>query len=243
MLDAKIPVLTTKEMREVDRLMVEVYHIDLIQMMENAGRSLAVLTRDELLNGRIEGKRIIILAGSGGNGGGGLVAARRLHNWGLDVHVLTSKSENEFNGVPAHQLGILRQLRVPISHHKEPDFLPDADMVIDALIGYSLKGAPRGTAAKLIRLANRGALDGIPILSLDLPSGLDANTGEIREPCIRATATMTLALPKIGLLQDHARTAVGVLYLADISVPPQLYKAMGLDVPNLFTVREIIRVK
>ncbi len=74
------PKIDTPQMREVDRLMIEDYHIELIQMMENAGRCLAILTKERFFDGDVEGKHIIVLAGTGGNGGGALVAARRLHN-------------------------------------------------------------------------------------------------------------------------------------------------------------------
>jgi len=86
------------------------------------------------------------------------------------------------------------------------------------------------------------ALAGIPVLSLDVPSGMDATSGEPREPCIRASATMTLALPKTGLMTDQARPLVGELYLADLSVPRELYASMDLDVPVIFSGEEIVRV-
>ena len=81
-LEQEIPWLDTEQMIEVDRAMMEDYRIDLVRMMENAGRCLAILTRDRFLNRSPVGKRVTVLAGSGGNGGGALVAARRLHNWG-----------------------------------------------------------------------------------------------------------------------------------------------------------------
>ena len=93
-------------------------------------------------------------------------------------------------------------------------------MIVDGVIGYSLKGAPRGAAADLIRWANAQPA---PILALDAPSGVDATTGTIFDPAIKATATMTLALPKEGLRTPGVEAHVGELYLADISVPPALY--------------------
>jgi len=88
---AEVPYLTADQMRLVDRVMVEKYHIELIQMMENAGRNLAHLARSRFLNGDPRGRIVIVLAGSGGNGGGGFVCARRLENWGANVHVVTTK--------------------------------------------------------------------------------------------------------------------------------------------------------
>jgi NAD(P)H-hydrate epimerase len=234
---AKIPAITTAEMREVDRLMIEVYGIELMQMMENAGRNLAALARSRFLDGQAQDKDVIVLAGKGGNGGGGLVAARRLHNWGARVHVFITHPVEAFQGVPAHQLAVLENMSVPIQQVGSLNVLPPADLILDALIGYSLSGAPRGAAAVLIALANQSH---IPILSLDTPSGLDTTSGEAYQPHIMATATLTLALPKKGLVAQEARPIVGKLFLADISVPPGLYKELGLDVGHLFQAFDII---
>ena len=116
----------------------------------------------------------------------------------------------------------------------------EADLVIDALIGYSLAGAPRGNPAALIESANAG---GKPVLSLDVPSGVDAGSGRVYEPSIRAVATMTLALPKTGLAVAEGRERMGELYLADISVPPALYRRLGLEVGPLFANEGVIRLQ
>jgi NAD(P)H-hydrate epimerase len=99
-----IPFITTDQMRVVDRLMVDEFHIGLEQMMENAGRNLARLAVDRFLDGTPEGKRVIVLAGSGGNGGGGLVAARRLAGWGASVSVRLTREASDFTGIPGVQL-------------------------------------------------------------------------------------------------------------------------------------------
>ncbi|MEO0603194.1 MAG: NAD(P)H-hydrate epimerase, partial [Myxococcota bacterium] len=91
--DATLPWLTTDQMREVDRLMIEVFHIELVQMMENAGRGLARVARQRFLDGDPTGRRVVVLAGPGGNGGGALVAARRLHGWGAHVEIALSADE------------------------------------------------------------------------------------------------------------------------------------------------------
>jgi NAD(P)H-hydrate epimerase len=105
-----------------------------------------------------------------------------------------------------------------------------------------LRGAPGGAAGDLIRWANE---QGAPILSLDVPSGVDTATGAVFDPAVRATATMTLALPKEGLCAPGVGDQVGELYLADISVPPSLYAGpgLGLDVGNLFAEGDIIRLR
>lgn len=232
-----IPTLTTAQMIEVDRAMIEDYHIELIQMMENAGRVFAELARRQL-RGAVQGHSVVVLCGSGNNGGGGMTAARRLHNWGAQVTVAITKPADEIHGVPAHQLDILQRMKIPIFESASLAPLP-VDLILDAIIGYSLSGAPRGAAAELIRWAN---LQNVPILALDTPSGLDTTTGVAYEPTIRATATLTLALPKQGLLNPEAKEFVGELYLADISIPPELYLAMGIKIQHLFEQEDMIRI-
>lgn len=232
-----IPTLTTAQMIEVDRAMIEDYHIELIQMMENAGRVFAELARRQL-RGAVQGHSVVVLCGNGNNGGGGMTAARRLHNWGAQVTVAITKPADEIHGVPAHQLDILQRMKIPIFESASLAPLP-VDLILDAIIGYSLSGAPRGAAAELIRWAN---LQNVPILALDTPSGLDTTTGVAYEPTIRATATLTLALPKQGLLNPEAKEFVGELYLADISIPPELYLAMGIKIQHLFEQEDMIRI-
>lgn len=138
---SELPAITTAQMREVDRLMVASYGIELIQMMENAGRHLAELARYLFLAGNPVGKKVFILAGSGGNGGGGLVAARRLHNWGANVQVVLTRATRELQGVPAQQLAILKKVNLPIMEGRHLKELSQANLIVDALIGYSLSGA------------------------------------------------------------------------------------------------------
>jgi NAD(P)H-hydrate epimerase len=184
---------------------------------------------------------VVVLAGTGGNGGGALVCARRLHNYGAAVQVYITRPDAEFTRVPGEQLDILRRMGVPAAQAAAITAAAQPDVVIDGVIGYSLKGAPRGEAAALIRWAN--AADA-PILALDAPSGVDTTSGVVFDPAIRATATMTLALPKAGLRASGVAAVVGELYLADISVPPELYAepALGLSVEFLFAASDIIRL-
>lgn len=237
-----VPFISTEQMIEVDRAMIEDFRIELLQMMENAGRNLAHLARTRFLGGDPRGKRVVVLAGTGGNGGGALVAARRLHSWGADVQVYVTRPAADFTPVPAHQLEILRRMHVQIGFAPELPSALRCELILDGVIGYSLKGAPRGSAADLIRWANRQSA---PILALDAPSGVDTTTGTAHDPAIRATATMTLALPKQGFLAPAVAAQIGELYLADISVPPSLYAqpALGLQVGPLFAQEDIIRLR
>jgi len=236
-----IPFIDTYQMREVDRMMIQDYRIELIQMMENAGRNLAHLARTRFFNGEPKGKRLIVLAGTGGNGGGVLVCARHLHNWGVQVYVVIARPAGEFTPVAGHQLEILHRLKISILPAHKVDQVEVPDLIIDGLIGYSLKGAPRGSIADLIQWANSQSA---AILALDAPSGLDTSTGKLYHPTIKAAATMTLALPKEGLRAPDAKDYVGELYLADISVPPSLYKKprLAMEIGALFSESEVIRL-
>ena len=223
----QIPVVTADQMREVDRAMVQDLHIELVQMMENAGRSLADLAQ------RLFGPAsVTVLAGGGGNGGGGLVAARHLANRGVAVTATLARAAHELAPVTLRQWDILRRMGVPTT--SDP---AEADLVIDALLGYGLRGNPAGRAAELIERTNRQPA---PVLALDTPSGLDVTTGLAGSPCVNATATLTLALPKAGLLV--APELVGRLYLADISVPRLVYQRMGLRVGDLFVGGAVVEL-
>ena len=228
-----LPALTTEQMVEVDRLMIEEWGITLTQMMENAGRNLAELSK-RLLQG-LEGRKIVMLCGTGNNGGGGMVAARHLHNRGAEVKAVLSGEQKRLKEVPAHQWNILKRMNITAA---EAD-LTSADLILDAMLGYGVVGNPREPIAGWIRRANEG---GTRILSLDAPSGLDTTTGKPASPCIRAHATLTLALPKTGLLTPAAKPVVGDLYLADISVPPELYEKLNIKVASPFASDTIVKL-
>ncbi|NOX63934.1 MAG: NAD(P)H-hydrate epimerase [Chloroflexi bacterium] len=233
----EMPALTVEQMRDVDRRMVEEFSITLPQMMENAARNLADLVQ-HMLGGLVMDRPILVLAGRGANGGGGLAAARHLANRGAEVQALIAHPFDAFSGVSAQQLDALLAMGVSVSTPDSGWELPDAELVVDALIGYGLRGEPQFISANLIRLANSHPA---PILALDAPSGLDAASGRICEPCIRAAATLALALPKTGLIKAP-RGVVGDIYLADIGVPPVLYEDMGLEPPPIFSHAPLLRL-
>ena len=232
----KMPVLTTGQMIEVDRLMIEAWGITLIQMMENAGRHLAELARHQL-GGTAKGSSVAVLCGTGNNGGGGMAAARHLNNWGAHVQVILVGQESRLKEIPAHQWRILKRMEIIRSGVE----LSTADLLLDAMLGYGANGNPRSPVADWIQRANESHR---PILSLDSPSGLDTTTGIPGSPCVRASATLTLALPKTGLLTSSAKEFVGDLYLADIGVPPQVYASpsLGLQVTSPFSTDSIVRL-
>ncbi len=228
-----VPAVTAEQMREVDRIAMEEFGLGILQMMENAGRNLAENVMDMLGGARGE---VTVLAGSGGNGGGGLCCARHLHNRGFRVWVVLSKEAAILSGAARNQLQILQSAGVqPVDPSQAEDVIRRAQIVVDALIGYSLRGTPQGRAAELIELCN---LHAARVLSLDVPSGLDATTGEAPGPVVHPERTLTLALPKTGL-----QRVPGDLYLADIGIPPEVYHRLGLSFELPFGERYWIRLE
>jgi len=206
-------------MREVDRIAVEETGPTLLQMMENAGRSLAALAM-HLLGDRWSRSRIVALAGSGGNGGGGICAVRHLANRSVDVRVCLAEPER-LTAASSFQRRIFRA-----SAGREFNDLrrltPRPDLILDGLIGYGLKGAPTGKTADLIEWANE---TGVPILALDVPSGINATDGNAPGIFVKPKWTLTLALPKTGLSKENG----GELFLADLGIPEGAYRRVGLS--------------
>ena len=225
--------------------MIDDFGITLLQMMENAGRNLAEVVVRTVLAGQPGGMRVLVAAGPGGNGGGGLVAARHLHNRGCEVSVVLAAEEERVTNAVRQQLRSLRASGISVKTVKTGDStdhgaIDDADVIIDALLGYSLDGPPRGSAASLVRTINDS---GVPVVANDIPSGIDSTTGIAYDPAIDAAATVTIALPKTGMRSDDARRLVGDLYLGDIAVPPGLYeRSLGISVSPIFTEGQVVKI-
>lgn len=228
----EVPAVTKDQMIEVDRIAIEETGPNLFQMMENAGRNLAELTIKSL--GKSWNKsEIIILAGTGGNGGGGICAARHLANHGANVKVCVTEKE-KLKDVPAYQLHILKSTNAKIITIEELQN-ENPDLIIDAIIGYSLSGEPKGKSLELIKWASQQL--GIKI-SLDIPSGINSTTAETSFHHIKPDITITLALPKTGLLPD----VTGDLYLADIGIPSKVYEKLNLNYQSPFSEKYYIKL-
>ncbi|MFD1599658.1 NAD(P)H-hydrate epimerase [Halobellus rarus] len=215
-----VPAVTAETMRRVDRVAVDDVGIELLQMMEHAGRTLAFHVL------RVGGGSALVVAGNGGNGGG-LACARHLANREVDVSLVLDRDPDELTGAAAQQHRILQQMGVPT--HVGPGFVSEndsADVVVDALIGYGLTGPVREPADELIRAVNR---HGAPAVSLDVPSGVDATTGETLGDAVDPDRTVTLGLPKTGL-RDRAET----VFLADLGIPRAVYDRLEIEYENPF---------
>lgn len=253
--ELNVPVVAASEvawigadaMREIDRVMVDDLGITLPQMMENAGRSLAAVVRARFGPGSV-----LVLAGSGGNGGGGLVAGRHLHNAGIDVRVVLTSAVDRLTPVARHQQEIVQRMGIEVDGYDDTLDLAGTDVVVDAMVGYSLRGTLSGAPLDAVRRLDAA---GVPVVSLDVPSGLGADgadgvgglergaaagEGGAGRPVVTADATVTLCLPKAGL---RGRPEVGRLYLADISVPPSVVSEVTGGPAPPFDRGPILRVE
>lgn len=227
--------LTAEEMAQADRIAIEEFAIDVGVLMENAGLQVGILAR-RMLGETVAGRTAWVVAGKGNNGGDGLVAARHLHNWGAKVTVVLGAEKGDLRDVPARQLKILERMGVEING--PAGGFDGAELLIDALLGYGSMGNPKEPVAGLIRNINSS---GIPVLAVDVPSGMDATTGEPGEPCIVANATVTFGLLKTGFLNPVSVEFVGELYLADISLPEPIYQKYGQE-PGKFGRTNLLKV-
>ncbi len=219
--------MTSRTMAEIDRIALEETGPNLYQMMENAGRTLASFVLGKMSRSK-EWGRVLVLAGPGGNGGGGICAARHLANHGVRVSVALVGEETQ-KPIVREQLNIFRRAKGTVV--QTGDWEPERfDILIDALLGYSLKGEPAPQFERVIRRAKEGTT---PVLALDIPSGVDATTGEAPGPFLPAQWTLTLALPKTGLSTRSA----GRIFLADIGIPYDAYRRAGVTALPQFGAR------
>lgn len=238
-----VPSVTAGQMADVDRSAIEDYGVTILQMMEQAGSHLAEVVRLEV-GGDLRDKRVVVAVGPGNNGGGGLVAAKHLANRGATVRVVLARPVLRMSEPARHQLATLIAMGADccvatydLSDDELEDVLVKADVVVDAILGYRTHGVPRGEVERLIGSLMRAAR---PIVSLDLPSGLDPDTGAVSGVAISAQATLTLALPKTGLLTAAGAVRVGRLYLADLGLPSALYTSLGIAVGRPFWAGRIV---
>jgi NAD(P)H-hydrate epimerase len=235
-----VPAIAGEAMARIDRIMMDELGVDTLQLMELAGYGVADAIRQHAGIDLTSGPRILALAGTGGNGGDAMVAARLLQAWGAEASVVLARPRSAFSGIAAHQLTILDRMGIPADEPEGIQSLPGADLVIDGLLGFSLRGDPRGDLARLIAMANEHPA---PTVAIDLPSGLEATSGRVGDPCIHAAMTVTLALPKRGLM-EAAVDLTGPIWVADIGVPAGVYEDVGAVVPgDLFAESSLVRVR
>ena len=229
-----IKVVTAAEMREKDRYTIEEVGVPGVVLMENAGIAAFRIIQQELDN--INDPVVYVFCGKGNNGGDGFVIARHLWNEGIYVRVMCIAEEDSIVGDARINLNILRNMNMPIEMIRSLDDLGDLeneppDLLVDALLGSGINGPVRGFASEVIDYINKN-LD-TKIVSVDLPSGLNASSGEAPGKAIRANITVTMALPKYCHVLYPARNYVGELYVADIGIPPSVLHDSDVNVVML----------
>jgi NAD(P)H-hydrate epimerase len=246
-----LPAATAEQMAEVDRIASSELGVTLETLMENACRQIAAATALSLDGAK--GKRIVAVCGTGNNGGDALGALRHLRAEGADVEAFVAAPRGALSVLARRQHDALVRLGVPVRDTTmitDYDFIQrnkNVDAVIDGLLGYSTRGAPRGEIARLILITSAARGNGLrPIVAVDLPSGIDPDTGEklsaVPAGAIPATLTVTLGLPKRGLLREPARRWIGELVVADIGIPPEAFVRVGIDARGLFARGDLLRV-
>jgi NAD(P)H-hydrate epimerase len=218
--------LTRAESRELDRVAIEKFGIPGIVLMENAGRGCV-----DVLESHGIGGLVVILCGKGNNAGDGFVIARHLALRGYECRVLLLAAA-EFRGDAAANFAILRKTSVPIEALVHNGTAPadlrdklsiatrDAAWLVDALLGTGAQGNPRSPFDTAIDAINARA-DSTKALAVDLPSGLDCDTGQPGSPTVRADHTCTFAAMKVGFTQPSATTYTGIIHVCDIGVSPE----------------------
>ena len=204
--------------------------VTVMQLMELAGFQVARCAW-RLLNEHASA--VAVIAGRGNNGADALVAARHLATWGCDVRACVLSAKGGLDGLAAAHADSARRDGVSVRITPEAGEVrgtaAGALLALDGIIGTGLRAAPREPQATAIREMNAS---GVPILAIDVPSGMDATTGEAFEPCISAVATCTLAAVKSGLWTARAAALVGELWVADIGMPGFAWRACGLPQPT-----------
>ena len=217
-------VVTAEEMKALDKATIEEYRIPGLVLMENAGRRVVEVIVKEL--GEVRDKVVTIFIGKGNNGGDGLVVARHLVNMGAEVKVLALVNPDEISGDAKVNLEIWRKVDQKIYSLQHGDginivklVLMNTDLIVDAIFGTGFKGRVAEKVGSIIEVLNGS---GKPIVAVDIPSGLEADTGRVKGPCILAAHTVTFGLPKLGLILEPGADYAGQLHIADISIPAVL---------------------
>ena len=223
--------LQRDEIRSIDRYAIETLGVPGVVLMENAGRNTAHIARSMLA--AIGGHSAVVLAGAGNNGGDGFVIARHLLREGIAADVYLVAPEHKITGDAEINLRILRAMNVPLRLAATPaedlpaENLAKYDLLIDALGGTGISGALRGSLAEAVGQVNSA---GRPVLAVDIPTGLDCDTGQADGPAVRAERTVTFLARKAGFDTPGSKAYTGQIVVADIGIDADAAaRAMGLS--------------
>jgi NAD(P)H-hydrate epimerase len=208
------------------------FGIEPIQLMEVAGWQIARVV-DDLVRG-VRGKRVIVVAGAGNNGGDALVAARVLHQRGALVRASMVPARDS-NSLAARHARTVQGLGIPTTQAPQ-GIDPSADVLVDGLFGIGIRLPLRDPAPRIIAAMNASR---VPIVAIDVPSGLDADSGGGREAAVQAIATITLVAPKAGL---RGATNAGRVVVADIGMPAAVFSAERAALAALYQLGDLIEL-
>ena len=212
--------VTAEQIRRIDEAATRDYSILGFLLMENAGRSAS-----DVIFREYRPCKVLIFTGKGNNGGDGLVVARHLASRGYSVRVALLEDPARFKADPLLNFSLVSKANIPcvimsaFSEEKILGFCQEAELVVDAIFGVGIHSPVRGVFETAIRAINRSQK---PVVSIDIPSGLDADTGRVHGVAIKATRTVTLALPKCGLYDGEGPQYSGEIEVVDIGIPPEL---------------------
>lgn len=218
-----------EEMRNLDQCATEEYGISANLLMENAGQAMYSVIASEC--GSVEGKSFAVFCGTGNNGGDGLVIARKLLSNGGKVKIFFPNGETQLKGAAQKNYEIATRLPIEMSRISAGNdlniALRDCDVAVDALFGTGLARQVEGIYQETIQAINRC---GKPVFSVDIPSGINGNTGEVMGTAVKANYTVAFGLPKTGNMLFPGYEYCGKLYISHISFPPQLYDNASLKI-------------
>ena len=212
--------VTGMQMAQIDRCSIDEHGIPGLELMERAGAEVVEVIRDR--SDGLEGLSVAVVCGKGNNGGDGLVVARLLHEAGVKVRAFLTSPRDAQSPDTAHNLSRLADAGLDAEPYPRPESgtaeLRQADVIVDAILGTGFKGSVRAELAGVIEQINAA---GQHVVAVDLPSGVEADTGKVHGVCVNASVTVTFGLAKIGHLFFPGRSFCGDLELADIGFPPE----------------------
>ena len=223
-------------MRNIDKKTIEGRGIPGLDLMEKAGKGVALAAKEML--GDVKKKKVVIFCGRGNNGGDGFVVGRYLSEWGANVCFYLTAKREEVSGDAKTNLEKAEKLNLPITEVLKKEKIPskiEADLIVDALFGTGFSGEITGFMKDIIEKINSS---GIRVISVDVPSGLHADTGQFTGACIKAERTVTMALPKIGHFFFPGKETSGKVSVVDIGVPDHVIEEENIDL-NLITEEEV----
>jgi hydroxyethylthiazole kinase-like uncharacterized protein yjeF len=221
--------LTREQVRQIDRLAAERYNIPGIVLMENAARAATDVAIEMLADPH--DKEVLILCGGGNNGGDGLAIARHLHNRGAKVKIALTIDPSRYQNEALVNWRIISAMNLPIAQATvELIESSRAKLILDAIFGTGLTQPPRPPFAELANAVNHS---GKPVLAIDIPSGLDCDSGQPLGACIRATRTITFAAQKSGFANQEARQFLGEVSVGDIGCPIELVSGFEFRLPSI----------